>query len=165
MKKIPPFKRLYNNLDYTKSGCWLWKGMTGSSGYGQIKAFGKMISCHRLSYELYKGQIPDDRDVCHTCDNPVCINPDHLFIANHKENMHDMINKGRKVIGKPSPRKGSESRQAKQVYALGSAYGSLKEAERELNLGSGTIAYWIKNIPYKARIITKQQYNMLTRHL
>lgn len=158
--KKPPFKRLYEN--YTVRGdCWVWDGNKTNSGYGIIKAFGKMVTCHRLSYELYNGKIPDGIEIMHSCDNPICINPDHLSTGTHKDNMRDMIKKNRRVQGKPNPRKGSASKQSIQVFVLGKAYGSLKEAERELGLGSGTVRFWVNNNPAKAKIITEKEYNTL----
>lgn len=155
--KTPPFKRLYSNYKVV-SDCWIWQGNTQSSGYGCIKAFGVMVSCHRLSYELYNGKIPDGMEVMHSCDNPLCINPDHLSLGTHKDNMRDMIKKGRAKRGKPNPVSGVDRWQSHQVFVLGKPYGSKKEAERALGLGSGTVSYWVKNRPEKARIITIEEY-------
>ncbi len=163
MKKSPPFIRLYKKIS-TSGDCWVWTGQTGSSGYGQIKAFGKMVSCHRLSYELNKGPIPKGLEVMHSCDNGICINPDHLTVGTHLENMRDMIAKERRVQGKSNAAKGVNKNQSHQVVVLGKPYGSLNEAERCLNLGSGTVAYWIKNSPQKARRITKQEYMRMVKN-
>lgn len=159
--KSPPFERLYRNILVTGNECWEWQGQTASSGYGQIKAFGKMVSCHRLSYELYSGPIPEGLEIMHSCDNKICINPDHLSAGSHQENMADMERKGRRVKGVPNPVRGADREQSKQVLVLGKAYGSMKEAERSLNVGSGTVAYWLKNKPEKARLITMFEYKEL----
>lgn len=86
------------------TGCWIW-GMsvrTGRrGGYGQIKVGKKMVSAHRISYLIHKGEIPKDLQVLHSCDVRSCVNPDHLFLGTQQENMDDMINKGRaKRIGR-----------------------------------------------------------------
>ncbi|HJV75390.1 MAG TPA: hypothetical protein VJ654_14280 [Noviherbaspirillum sp.] len=75
--------------------------------------------------------------------------------------MAELKERGRKRIGKPNPRRGANSWQSKQVVVLGKPFGSQNEAERELNLGSGTVAYWIKNHPSKAALLTTEQYKEL----
>lgn len=86
--------RLMKNVDKS-SGCWVWIGHRAKSGYGRIQNKGKKVRSHRLSYETYVGKIPDGMNVLHRCDNPPCINPDHLFLGTHKDNMKDAQNKGR----------------------------------------------------------------------
>jgi hypothetical protein len=94
------------------SGCWLWTGDVEGGGYGQfmlrkIKTGGKWrklrVKAHRLSWELHRGEIPADTEVCHTCDMPPCVNPDHLFLGTHQENMQDRNDKGRLAEGERSP--------------------------------------------------------------
>lgn len=77
------------------SGCWLWLNSLTSSGYGKIYHEGKLWLAHRVSYLIHKGRIPKGKVVMHTCDNKVCVNPNHLKLGTHKENTHDMIDKGR----------------------------------------------------------------------
>lgn len=85
----------------TVDDCWKWNASKFRSGYGQIthgELVGerKNLKSHRVSYELHFGKIPDGMAVCHTCDNPECSNPKHLFIGSFKDNAHDMIRKGRR---------------------------------------------------------------------
>lgn len=81
------------------SGCWEWQGSKNQFGYGTIlrttDGKPKLIGVHRFAYTTWRGQIPDGKHVMHTCDNRGCINPDHLQVGTHADNMRDMVAKGR----------------------------------------------------------------------
>lgn len=86
----------FNSLIYKnpKNGCWEWQGMK-KSGYGYFSINRKDLAVHRIMYEKHKGKIPKGINVCHFCDNPLCCNPDHLWIGSQSDNIKDMISKKR----------------------------------------------------------------------
>lgn len=94
-KKIPETDRFEKFVDRTPT-CWGWNGFVDSIGRGHffIYEIGK-VRAHRASYILNIGPIPNNLVVCHSCDNPNCVNPDHLWLGTIKENVHDMLAKGR----------------------------------------------------------------------
>lgn len=77
-------------------GCWEWTGSRDASGYGRTgKATYGQSKAHRVSWEIANGEIPDGVHVCHSCDNPPCVRPDHLFLSDHAGNMADKAAKDR----------------------------------------------------------------------
>jgi hypothetical protein len=100
-KPMPAIDRFHASyLPEPNSGCWLWLGTErGSNGYGAIKVDGSLIQAHRYSWQLHKGQIPAGSLVCHSCDVPACVNPNHLFLGDHQANSDDKYRKGRALTG------------------------------------------------------------------
>ena len=86
--------RLLSRVEKTDS-CWLWRGALNSRGYGSMGFMKRGWLAHRLSYTVFKGDIPDGLFVCHSCDNPPCVNPDHLWVGTASDNQRDAVSKGR----------------------------------------------------------------------
>lgn len=84
--------------DKSPYDCWTWTAFIHPSGYGTFRLNGKEILAHRMAWILTNGEIPDDKYVCHHCDNRICCNPSHLFLGTAKDNAHDRDNKGRTVV-------------------------------------------------------------------
>lgn len=80
-------------------GCWEWQGAKEHHGHGRLRMHGKFIRAHRYSWELHYGPIPAGLAVCHKCDNPPCVRPDHLFLGTAADNAHDRDQKGRTSRG------------------------------------------------------------------
>jgi hypothetical protein len=99
---IPIETRFWAKVQKT-DGCWLWTDTLTDKGYGKIsvKTNGKWKPdlAHRVSYELHYGSIPSGLHVCHQCDNPQCVRPDHLFLGTNDDNIQDKMNKGRQMRG------------------------------------------------------------------
>ena len=92
---------LWADVDKTEpAGCWPFTRTKIYSGYGLYRVNGTRKMAHRYAWELVNGPIPAGMCVLHSCDNPPCCNPDHLFLGTHAENMADMVRKGRSTRGR-----------------------------------------------------------------
>ncbi|KKN68479.1 hypothetical protein LCGC14_0451150 [marine sediment metagenome] len=90
----PVAPRFWANVIKAK-GCWGWKASKDSDGYGHMCVNGKEVGAHRISWWIHNGKIPKGSFVLHTCDNPICTNPRHLFLGNNSINLLDMFAKRR----------------------------------------------------------------------
>lgn len=118
----PPLRSKEEKLqryNVAESGCWEWAGAKDRDGYG---VFGhhrnKQVRAHRASYEVHFGSIQDGALVCHSCDNPSCINPEHLFLGSPLDNTRDMIAKGRRQTPSTGESHPNSKLTAQQVSAI-----------------------------------------------
>jgi len=105
-------QRLLDNVRVDEqTGCWDWLKFKDRNKYGHIKVLGKSELVHRVAYQTLVGDIPSGMFVCHRCDNPSCLNPEHLFIGTNQDNIDDKVAKNRQ--SKIGQQKGSKHSLAK----------------------------------------------------
>lgn len=136
--------------------CWEWTRTLSNKGYGRFWINNKHVLAHRYAYEQTNGHIPNGMEVCHKCDNPKCVNPAHLFLGTHTDNMRDAKAKGRTAVPSPmgrfAPRRGADNpatklsgqavKEIRDAYAEGR--GSYMALAQRYGVCGSTIANIIK---------------------
>lgn len=124
-----------------KTGCWEWTAATMGRGYGFIKIPGtrKQVSSHRLSYMIHYGEIPDEMNVCHVCDNVKCVKPSHLFLGTTKDNLVDMKNKDRHLNGEQNSLAKLTDDKVRQIHRLSQEGLSQGKIAKAYGVGQSTI--------------------------
>lgn len=137
------FNRLKDSFEkkvIKKEGCWNWKGVILSTGYGVLEYKGKQLGTHRASWILHNGEIPEKFFICHACDNPICSNPNHLFIGKPKDNSQDMLKKNRSNRCRQNSKNSKLNiNQAKQIKELLKNKISQFKIAKIFNVSRGTI--------------------------
>lgn len=131
-----PNIRFFRSVRKT-AACWLWTGSKLKGGYGQFLAFGQ-IQAHRVSWVLHNGEIPKGLSICHTCDNPSCVNPKHLWLGTTKQNLRDAMKKGRIFYGEKN---GANKLRDEDVIKIREKYsrGRARSLATEFNVSIHTI--------------------------
>lgn len=96
-RKTLSISNIHERVLVGSNGCWIWQQNVDMNGYGEVTLHSKKMNAQRASWIIHKGEIPSGLHVLHTCDVRSCVNPAHLFLGDHKENMQDMDTKGRRV--------------------------------------------------------------------
>lgn len=109
--------RILRNTSIQQAGCWEWQGAKSVAGYGRISFDGVRWAVHRLMAHIKISDVADTAVVCHRCDNPSCVNPEHLFIGSQKDNVDDRDLKGRRNQARGEAQ-GSSKLTEKQVSAI-----------------------------------------------
>lgn len=141
----PIVGRFITNL-FNTGECLEWKGKRDKLGYGRFGiSNGKSKEAHRVAYELFVGSIPIGMCVCHTCDNRACVNPRHLWLGTHKDNMLDKVEKGRNAKGETHGKSKITWRQVDEIRRKYSTGTSIKELAKEFSMSTQNIRMIIKN--------------------
>lgn len=134
--------------------CWEWIASTDKFGYGQFRVGNKIIGSHCVSWEIHNGKIPNRLCVLHSCDNPKCINPKHLFLGTRADNNRDMVAKGRNIILK-GEKHGNAKLTDESVIEIRKRYkkyskdNNIYTLGKEFNVHPTLIAYVVKHINWK----------------
>src|SRR3990167_2785032 len=92
------WRRFWSKVELDEDdSCWNWRAATNNKNYGKIFYRGRLWLAHHIAYMFANGKIPRGKILMHRCDNPRCVNPNHLVVGTHRDNVIDMINKGRRV--------------------------------------------------------------------
>lgn len=135
----------HSDFFYNGSRCWEWTAnIPPTSGYGLVKLNKKERLVHRVAYEITFGEIGDDLLVLHHCDNRPCVNPDHLFLGTQKDNVADMMQKGRKPLGEEHA---NSKLSAAQVFEIRKRY-------RRFGIGGDTTVTLAKEFGVSAKTIS-----------
>lgn len=125
-----------------KNGCWLWTGFINKkTGYAQSKYRSVHMPAHQFSYKTFKGPISKGMCVCHTCDIRQCVNPDHLFLGNQKDNALDMVEKGRDLHGEKAPSNKLKEYEVLEIIKLRKEGKILIELAKKFNVSISTISH------------------------
>ena len=134
-------------------GCWEYIGNIKEGKYGTIGVGGKYnnknVYAHRLSFFLSNGFLPDDLSVCHKCDNPKCVNPDHLFLGTTQDNVNDMVKKGRQTFGSRNPRAILSDSKIIEIINLWNNNETIKDISLKFNTSRANVCTIINRNSWK----------------
>lgn len=147
---IERFTKMIEDCGYNDSECWLYPGTINCYGRGMYKLNGKYWLAHRLSYTVFVGEIPSGLNVCHKCDTPDCVNPNHLFLGTTQDNVDDRVSKGRSAIGERNWNTKLSSFDVEKIKSADfSTHGSKARMARELGISQTALGYILSRRSWK----------------
>jgi hypothetical protein len=152
--------RFWGKVRKDAHGCWEWTGSRMNGRYGQFTYTTRTgqvhIYAHRMAWEITNGPIPAKHYICHTCDNPLCVRPDHLFAGTQFDNMRDASRKGR--LSLPRLRNRATADEVRRRWLAGGV--SQRDLAREFGVHEVQIGRWLRTVkgkPYERRQLSPSQ--------
>ena len=143
MKDVTPHiteKNLANYIPIPECGCWFWLGHRSDEGYGMCRCVAGYAYAHRVFFAAYKGPLVAGMHVLHKCDTPACVNPDHLFLGTHIQNMADQKRKNRHAFGEQNAHASLTDEMVMRMREEGlSGQDNFKRVGKKLGLSHHTI--------------------------
>jgi HNH endonuclease/Helix-turn-helix domain len=142
-------RRFWKQIKKTDT-CWIWKGPKNSCGYGTMARRGYgIVRAHRVSWEFHFGIPPKNMCVCHKCDNPPCVRPEHLWLGTREENMMDAHKKGRLRKGEESGTSKLKNFQIEEIRKLRKEGFTQSEIGEKMGVKGSTIAHILQGHTWK----------------
>jgi hypothetical protein len=125
-------------------GCWIWEGSRNAQGYGHFKYEGDVHKAHRIAYLMYVGEFPRHLVIMHRCDNPWCVNPEHLQPGTNAENTADRDAKGRKAVGEANGKSKLTNAQCHEMRRLLNTGMAREDVAEMFGVSGRTVWYALK---------------------
>ena len=142
-------QRFLSKVQICENGCHEWHGAMQANGYGRFNPFGKSMYAHRFVALMKYGKLSGSKDVCHTCDNRKCVNPDHLFIGTRKENMEDCVAKNRQAKGEKLSKRFCEA-DILEIRRLAKNGLKIKQISEQFGASKTTIRHIVNNETWRS---------------
>lgn len=147
--KTDPVERFWSKVAIGDvDDCWEWQAGCSGDGYGAFKVDGRQVGAHRYAFLLFYGAIPTDLHVLHHCDNPVCVNPLHLFAGTQADNQLDKARKQRSLHGERNPKAKLTASDVRVVRQLAAAGLQQRQIARTFGVGDNAVSRIVRRITW-----------------